>query len=513
MSTSIPLWVPSTEGRPTPATRILNGDSMCVVDAVIVGSGAGGAAAARTLAQKGLKVLVVEEGRRLTQKDFRGKDMMWALSNLYRDKGLQMFQGAVTAPLPAGRVVGGGTVVNSAICFRAPAQRLGEWRNAGATWMTDERMAALYDEVESTIGVVETSPALARNNNLIFLRGAEKLGLERGFIRRNAPGCQGCGVCEKGCPSGGKWSVDKNYLLQAEEAGAGVLPGARATTLRMQGKECRGVELELLDENGNPTRTVTVTARHTILSAGAIGTPLVLLRNGVGTDSGHVGEHLAIHPGFSALGMFEEEVKVWSGVPQGAYAHLPGIPDALVETFNVGADIYYLFMGAVGAPSLERMKRANHIGSAGAMLRDRNVGRVRLGSNGRADIHYELADEDRRTAIESLKWLVRIHFAAGATEVLPGRKGVDFKRNEKDALEVLTADMKATDFLQMYGSHPMSTCRMSANPSDGVVAPDGSVHGTRGLYVMDGSIFPSALGVNPQMTIMGMAMHLAGALT
>ena len=503
---------PAAAPPKTLAERIAGGESFATVDVVIVGSGAGGGAAARTLARKGLSVLVVEEGRKLDERDFRGKDMLWALKNLYRDGGSQAFEGDVVAPLPSGRVVGGGTVVNSAICFRGPDARLQQWQEqSGVPWLNPQVFAPLYDDVERTIVVTETTPENARQNNLVFLRGAAKLGLDHGFIRRNAPGCRGCGVCQMGCPSGGKWSVDKNFLAEATQLGVSILSSARCVRLNMNGSKCTGVVLQMLDDTGQPGRTVSVTARHTILAAGAIGTPLILLNNKVGTASGHVGRHLAMHPSFLSLAYFAEEVRAWSGVPQGAYAHVADVPDALLETFNVSADMYYVLTCSAASP--ERMKRANHLASSGAMLRDQSVGSVAVRSDWRADIKYTLADADRKNAIAALRWLTRLYFAAGATDVLVGRRGVDFVSNEADALAALTDDMTNQDFLQMYASHPQGTCRLSARPQDGVVAPDGRVHHTDGLFVMDGSLFPSALGVNPQMTIMSMAIHLAGALT
>ncbi|MEW5851930.1 MAG: GMC family oxidoreductase [Myxococcota bacterium] len=514
MSARLPILVPGATPRSTELADKARRGEQVTVDVVIAGSGAGGAAAARTLARAGLKVLVLEEGGRHGGPQFTGKDMPWSLRNLYRDRGLQVFEGSVIAPLPAGRVVGGSTVINSGICFRAPDARLTEWREtAGIRWLTTERMKALYDEVEATIGVVETHPGIARQNNLVFLRGAERLGLTRGFIRRNAPGCTGCGVCHMGCPSGGKWSVDKNFLSQAEDAGAEVLPRARVAGLRVESGRCTGVNVDLLDENHNVVGNAAITAGRTILSSGSIGTPLILLRSDVGTKSGHVGQHLSMHPGVTGVALYDEEIKPWSGVPQGAFAELPDNPNVLLETFNVSLDLYYQLIGFAGPQGLARMKQANHLGSAGGMLRDRSVGSVGLGDGWRARIRYTLHDDDRRNGIHGMRWLCKLHFAAGAREVLPGRKGADFVKTEAEALGALTDDMQATDFLQLYASHPMGTCRMNADPGQGVVDPEGRVHGVKDLYVMDASIFPSSLGVNPQMTVMAMAMHLAGGLT
>jgi choline dehydrogenase-like flavoprotein len=489
--------------------RVRKGDKVGV-DVLVVGSGPGGAAAARTFARAGRTVLVVEEGPRLTETDFRGKKLPWSLHNLYRDRGAQAFEGPVISPLPAGRVVGGGSVINSGICFRATPERLAEWR-AHAPWMTQERMEQLYTEVERTLGVVETHPLIARNNNAVFLRGAANLGLKHGFIRRNAPGCQGCGVCHQGCPSGGKASVDKNFLVQAEQAGCSVLSQARVTRLLLEGKRCTGVELELLDEHGEVHATRTVTAQHTVLAAGAIGTSLILLNNNAGTASGHVGKHLSIHPAVVNVALFDEEIRPWDGVPQGAYAEVPGTADILLETQGLSVDLYYVLVGGAGAGGLAAMKEANHMCSSGGMLRDRSVGTV--DANGwRARIRYTLDDEDRRNGIKAMRWLVKLKFAAGARAVTAGRKGAGFVKTEALALAQLTDSLPTEQFLHLHASHPMGTARLSADPGQGVVDPNGKLHDVDNLHVMDGSIFPNSLGVNPQMTIMAMALHLSEQL-
>jgi len=495
---------------PTAADKVARGETV-TVDAVVVGSGAGGAAAARGLARAGLQVLVLEEGRRYTEKDFQGKKLPWSLLNLWRDRGVQSFEGPVISLLPAGRVVGGSTVINSGICFRATPERLVEWR-AHAPWMTDARMATLYDDVEKTIGVVETNPFIARKNNLTFLRGANALGLKHGFIRRNAPGCQGCGICHQGCPSGGKWSVDKNYLAQAEEAGASVLPAARVTTLRMEGRRCVGVDVDLLGPDDAVTGHATIHAKYTVLAAGSIGTALILQKNDVGTRSGHAGKNLAIHPAAVALAYFEEDIQAWSGVPQGAWAEVPETPEVLLETQGLSADVYYALLGKAGADGLAAMQRANKLCSSGGMIRDRSVGEIRAGGDWRARILYSLHEEDRQKLVLALRWLSKLKFAAGAVEVQPGVKGATLARTVDEALAQIPEDLPATRFLHMHASHPMGTARMTTDPAAGVVDPTGKVFDTTHLYVMDAAIFPSSLGVNPQMTIMAMASHLSELL-
>ena len=214
------------------------------VDAVIVGSGAGGAAVAAELTRAGMSVAVLEQGRSFATGEVIAKPS-WAFANLYLDQGPLVAKGRIMTPLAAGSAVGGSTFVNSAICFRAPDDVLAErTRDFGSPW-TRERLEPLFIEIENALEVAKTTPELARNNSLVFKRGADKLGLRGDFISRNAPGCVGCGVCQLGCPIGGKGSVDKNLLPQAIERGASVYSEVRARdpqgTARLSADPKRGV--------------------------------------------------------------------------------------------------------------------------------------------------------------------------------------------------------------------------------------------------------------------------------
>src|SRR2546421_9130609 len=214
-------------------------------DVAVIGSGAGGAAVAAELSLAGMKVVVLEEGRSFAAADLVSKPS-WAFRHLYAGRGVMMGKGKTIVPLAAGRAVGGSTFVNSAICFRAQDHVLREWeRDFGSPW-TPERLAPLFDEVEKPLDVQKVHPSIARNNSLVFKRGAEKLGLPGDFISRNAPGCVGCGVCQLGCPIGGKGSVDKNLLPSAIEHGADVYSEVRARGLRVERGVVKGLTAEIL---------------------------------------------------------------------------------------------------------------------------------------------------------------------------------------------------------------------------------------------------------------------------
>lgn len=488
-------------GRLHAAADLKSGQKLSA-DAVVVGSGAGGAAVAAELSQAGLKVAVLEEGRSFAPADLMTRPS-WAFRHLYSGRGVMVGKGKVLVPLAAGRAVGGSTFVNSAICFRAPDPVLHEWeRDFGSTW-SPGRMAPLFEEIERALEVRKIGPEIARQNSLVFKRGAEKLGLHGDFISRNAPGCVGCGVCQLGCPTGGKGSVDKNLLPTAIAHGADVYSEVRVRDLHVEKGAARGITAEILDGDDGATGLLHVEAERVFLCAGAFGTPQVLQRNQLCNGNGQVGQNLHVHPGQAAAAIFDEEIRYWDGVTQGYYVHLE---DAILETFTGTPELFWAAL-PLGQMNLRRLK---HAATAGCMVRDRAIGSVRFQGEGRLpEINYELADADRTVFIRGAREMARIYFAAGATTVWPlMNPGIEAATSLEAALAQLPDDLPAQR-LNPYGSHPQGTCRISADPKNGVCKPSGETHEVQNLFVADGSLFPSALGVNPQITILALATGIA----
>lgn len=473
------------------------------VDAVIVGSGAGGAAVAAELSRAGMRVAVLEEGRSFAPADLVTRPS-WAMRNLYQGRGPMLARGPVFVPLMAGRAVGGSTFVNSAICFRAPDHVLDEWaRDEGLPW-TPARLAPLFDEIEAALSVEKTPPETARRNSLVFKRGADKLGLGGDFISRNAPGCVGCGVCQLGCPIGGKGSVDKNLLPTAIEHGAHVYSEVRAAEILVERGVARGVVGEVLDPlTDEPRGTFTVLADRVFVSAGALGSPQLLQRNRLGGGSGQLGENLRVHPGLGAAALFDEEIRYWDGVTQGYYVHLG---DAIIETFTSTPELFWASL-PLGQMSLRRLR---NVATAGSMIRDEGKGSVQYRGPGKLPaLAYALTERDRRLFVRAMREVARVYFAAGAAGVWPTLTTTStLARSPAEALAQLPDDLPVEN-MNPYGSHPQGTCRMSADPRRGVVKPSGELHEVERLFVADASVFPTALGVNPQITILALATGLA----
>lgn len=491
----------------------LKGRHEVTADVVVVGAGAGGAAAAHELASRGLNVVLLEEGHRWQPHQYPAS-YGWALNHIYADKGARIVEGESIYPMPGGRGVGGSTLINSAICYRAPDHVLKRWASElDLPALLPEAMKPIYENVERTIGVNQAYPFQARANNLFIKKGAEKLGLDGAFIWRNAPGCVGCGVCHLGCPSGGKGSVDRNFVPMAEAKGARVFSDCKVDSLIVRGGRARGVEAVVRDiETDEKVGTLTVHSNAVVLSAGTVGTPMILLRQDLANRSDQVGRNLEIHPAVGTYGFVEEAINSWDGVPQAYAIFLDREQGILLQAYNANPEIFFSTLPWSGPDGMKRMRRLKNLAMCGALVSDRPSGRVQIGRNGRAKVTYQLGDIERKKLLRALRSVVQVLFAAGATEVYSGvGLGDEWSKTEAHALAQLHDDVPETE-MHVYASHPMGTCRMGLDPAQSVVAPDGQAHDLPGLYIADASVFPSSLGVNPQLTVMSLAILIARGL-
>lgn len=476
-------------------------------DVVVVGAGAGGTAAAAILADRGLKVAILEEGGNFTPDTFKPKAPE-AFKRLYVERGNRVMAGSGIIPLPGGRGLGGSTLINSAICFRAPDRIFARWREEfGVDGLEPPAIDVWYREVEKTIAVGPTTPEIGRKHNELFARGAARLGLEAGWMPRNAPGCAGCGVCELGCPTGGKNSADRTFLPRALAKGADVLTGCRVVRLTGSSRQVTGVEGTIGDPESRAVRgTFRIRANRVVLAAGSIASPLLLQAHGLGGS--HVGRHLAVHPAGWTAGIFDEIVQFWTGVPQGYYAMLGPDAGVLLETFSTVPELMAAQMPGIGQELAAWLPRLKHFAMCGGMVDDsESEGFVQAGLAG-PNIRYRLAQADLAKLKRGIYEGSRVFEAAGAREIVFGSSPARTARDAAGVKEFLDTHHAPEDF-RIYASHPMGTCRMGPDRSKAVVDNDGQVHGVRGLYVADASVFPTPLGVNPQMTVMLMAMRVA----
>jgi choline dehydrogenase-like flavoprotein len=470
-------------------------------EACVIGTGAGGAPVAALLAEAGVRVAILEEGgvHEPASMTARPRDMM---RRLYRDGGQTATVGDPPIVLPLGRGIGGTTLVNSGTCFRAPQRVLDRWRTEhGLEIDLDDEFAL----VEEAIGVREVPPELAGRNANLVKEGADRLGVRAGYLQRNARGCIGSGVCAFGCPTGAKQHAGQVWIPRAQQAGAATFTNATAQRIVVE----RGRVREVVARTA-VGGTIRVRAETVIVAAGALLTPLLLRRNGVGTRSGHLGRNLSIHPASAARALYDEVIDPWAGVPQSVYVDELAADGIMLEGIAGPPDQVAMSTPRSGAEHRELMLAARRSGSFGVMVSDTARGSVR-GLGGRMVVRYDLHPDDAERFRRGFELLARIFFAAGAREVVIPLDGVPTLR-DGDVGPLRRARIRPRQISAM-AFHPLGTARAGADPAASVVDPHLQVHGIGGLYVADGSVVPSALGVNPQITIMALAARLARELS
>jgi choline dehydrogenase-like flavoprotein len=473
-------------------------------DVVIVGSGAGGAVAAAELAAAGLEVIVLEAGDRYDRDNYPA-DHLDAIAELYRDGGLTIAEGRPPIPVPVAKVVGGTTVINSGTCFRAPEPVLADWRDRfGISWAGE--MAADYAEAEQTLQVTQLDPETMGRNGQLAMDGAAAIGASGAPIHRNAGNCSQCSSCPFGCEIDAKRGMHVSYLPRAVAAGARIRAGVEAERIIVEDGRAVGVSCSTRTGAGAKRRPFTVRARRAVIAAGgSFGTPELLLRSGLGGRQ--VGRNLHIHPACWVGARYDEEVRGWDGVMQSYYVDEWEHMGILLEaTFTPLAFGGAWLLGA-GESHQRAMLDFGHVGSVGVHLCDESSGRVGLGAEGSLRASYKLTKGDADRLAFGIARAAEVHFAAGATEVYPNiaRVGV-LKPGDLATFEATT--FKPAE-LRLEAFHPMGTARITADPAQGVCAIDGSVNGTRDLYVADGALFPTSVGVNPMMTIIAFSKQVA----
>jgi choline dehydrogenase-like flavoprotein len=423
---------------------------------------------------------------------------------LYRRGGATFSVGNVGIPIPLGQTVGGSTTINSGTCYRTPDRVLRKWQTElGLDDLGPDRMGPYFDRVEDVLGVATAKAELMGGNGRVIARGCEALGFTRhGPLRRNAPECDGQGVCCFGCPTDAKRSTNVSYIPLALRAGAEVFTGARVTRVIVDGGRARGVVAMTSDGH-----MLTVRARSVVIACGSIMTPIVLAAQGLGGRSGQLGKNLSIHPACGALAEFDEQILGWKGIPQG-YAieelHEEGI---LYEGAAVPLEMTVSFTQIVGPELIRLAESYDHVASFGFMVEDTSRGSVRE-VMGQPVIRYWLQDKDVAHIKRGLDILAQIYFAAGAKRVHMPVAGFDIIDSPDDLAKLRRATIRPWD-LDLSAYHPLGTARMGRDPAASVIGPEHEMHDTRNLFVVDGAAVPTSLGVNPQVTIMALATRAA----
>jgi acyl-CoA reductase-like NAD-dependent aldehyde dehydrogenase/choline dehydrogenase-like flavoprotein len=489
-------------------------------DVCVVGSGCGGSVIAAELAGRGKQVAIVESGGYFNESDFNGYEL-WAYQNLYLNGGpFPTAEGQVS--ILAGGTLGGGSVVNWTNCLRTYPWVREEWaRDHGLEGLDGADYDGHLDAVFHRLGVTDQCSDLNGVHEALR-RGCEKLGYDFRTITRNAIGemydPELAGFMGFGDVSGAKASTQKNYLPDAQLAGAQIVARCRIERVLTENGRAAGVEGTYVAEDGTTAR-VEVRAPTIVVAGGSIESPALLLRSRIGGPA--VGDYLRLHPSTAVSGLYDHDTRAWFGPPQAALSHeFEDVEDGYGFLVECSQHTTGLFGAATqwrsGREHKERMLEWNRVGAFIFLIRDRGHGRVTIDRDGNPVVSYVMNDElDQHVFRRGLSELIRLQEAAGAEEIVTLARGAsEWSRGDdldKFIAEIASASLEPRQHA-IFSAHQMGSCRMGSDPKTSVANPWGELHDTPGVWIGDASAFPTASGTNPMATVMALARRTAHAI-
>lgn len=502
----------------------LASDLTLEADVAVIGTGAGGGVTAEILAKSGLRVVMVEEGPLKSTRDFKMREAD-AYPQLYqesaarktRDKAINILQG---------RCVGGSTTVNWTSSFRTPESTLEFWRDRyGLADYSTEQLDPWFEVMERRLSI-RSWTVEPNDNNEVLRRGADKLGIPVGGIRRNVKGCWNLGYCGMGCPTNAKQSMLVSTIPAALNRGAILLSRARAQRLLIDNGRVTGVECAAMEAQGGVpgSNRITLRTRQVVLAAGAIGSPALLLRSGAPDPYGLTGARTFLHPTVVCAAIMPERVAGFSGAPQTIYSdhflRLDPIDGPLgfkLEAPPLHPVLFSTTLHGFGEGHAHIMARFSHAHALIALMRDgfhpeSRGGRVELRGDGTPLLDYPLVAPFWEAARRAFLAMAEIQFAAGAERVFVVDERCGGYSNWPEARSAIAQLALQPLLTRVVSAHVMGGCGMSADPSTGVVDGRGRHHHLAQLAVLDGSVFPTSIGANPQLSIYGMVARNASLL-
>lgn len=491
-------------------TDYANGQRRFDAEVVVVGTGAGGAVVGAELAEAGFDVLFVEEGGHHPTESFNPY-LKESIPRLYRDGGATVILGRAPIPYVEGRCVGGSTVINGGMAYRPPTRILEDWeRITDSDALGPAALEAAFQRVEERTHVGHQLEESLGGDNRVQALGAETMGWKYQETKRNQDNCVGTNNCILGCPTGAKQSTLVSYMPRALGAGAGCLTEVRVDKLIIERGRAVGVRGRAIDpRTRRKSHRIEVRARAVIVACGAVQTPVLLQRHRLGRPSRQLGKNFLCHPNVKLAAVFPFEVQGWKGVSQGGQVrelHDQGI--VLAENF-VPPGIIAAPLPMIGSESWELLQSYNHMVTGGVLVEDSTSGVVKRGPFGLAMPRYDVTDGDRERFVLGASKMAEMWFELGAEYVISPFQGQHHILRSMDDVRAIDARNIGFGDLELFAVHLMGTARMGSRPERSVVDLSGQLWDLPGCYVADASVFPTAIAVNPQITIMAMATRIA----
>jgi choline dehydrogenase-like flavoprotein len=479
-------------------------------DVCVIGTGAGGAVVAKEFAEKGLKVVALEEGSYFTKKNFN-QDPCDMMGMMYRESGTTVAFGLPPVSITLGKAVGGTTTVNSGTCFRTPRDVVENWaQDYDCAGLDYDAITPYFEKVEKEINVTELTEDILGNVYQVVKRGAKALGLEAKPLKHNVKGCKGAGSCQWGCINDAKQSMDISYIPKAVAAGADIYANCRVTKINVENGRTTGVEGIFIDPSTNRRRyRMKVNAKVVCLAMGSLITPAFMLKNRLANTSGLVGKGLTIHPCGRVVAEMDEEVNGHIGVSQGGQIDAFKEEGIMLEGIFVPLGIMAMALPGVGEDHKYIAKHYNNLAAFGVLISDSTRGYVKPGMFGHAfQAFYSMNQQDVEKLHKGLGITAELFLAAGAKRVFTGCGTMPIINNREELHRFKNLKVKPWHF-EVMAFHPLGTCRMGNDPRKSVIDLNLETHDIKGLFIPDGSPFPTSLGVNPQITIMAFATRCA----
>lgn len=501
----------------------LDRDLVLEGDVAVIGTGAGGGVAAEILTAAGLRVVMLEQGAYRTPADFTLREVP-ALARLYQDGGMRPTKDGAIGVVQ-GRTVGGSTTVNWTSSFRTPEPTLRYWRERlGITGLGVDELAPWFERMETRLQV--STWTQHNTGNQLLARGAERLGWRHGAIRRNVRGCVSLGYCGIGCFIGGKQSMDVTTIPAALDHGAALVTRVQIDRLRWKGDRVTAVEGRALDAVGAwPTgRRVQVRAPWVVVSAAAINSPGLLLRSQLPDPHRRVGKRTFLQTHNYSLAMMPEVVDGFAGVQQSIYMDeltwrdgVDGRAGFNMETAGAQPVVSMNFWKAIGAEMAEFARQFRYLHVLVSQIRDgfhpdSEGGAVEIDGDGNAVLDYRLNDWFWDGVRSSYLAMAECQFAAGASRVHPACSDAAWYRGWPEARAGIGVLRLRSPNVFLNSTHPLGGCAMGADPRTAVVDSLGRHQHVANLCIFDGSVLPTSLGVNPQLTIYALSARNATAL-